>query len=350
MPYRKIEPKLWDDENLADLDVTHKLVWLYILTGPHTTSLPGLWVVGPASMAEGLRLPVATVVTCLNTLRTRGRIDWDPVARLLRVRNAPRHNCAENKGQVISWWNQWVDLPDCKLKYAHIDSIREGALAPRPREAWHETFGNVDIQSELSRFANEIRTRSERDPNLAPVSLSGSDQDLSSGSQIPSMHSHPASARVATSGPDTTRSPGETAASPAADAQCQLLAGGEPIAPTSEPKTRHAKSTSAPGKRGPSHKVSLPTGWAPNGHAFDVGAVEGYARAAVEAQAERFRGDAIAHGRRYVDWHHAFYNWLRNQKNYERGSPRARDPPRGQQPGAIPGWTPQEPTNIEDFK
>ena len=49
MSYRKIDPRMWDDERFATLTQPTKLVWMLILTGPHTTPLPGLCNVGVAA-------------------------------------------------------------------------------------------------------------------------------------------------------------------------------------------------------------------------------------------------------------------------------------------------------------
>lgn len=175
MPYRKIEPKLWDDELIADLDRDTKLVWVYLLTGKHTTSLPGLWIATTLIIADGLRAPVEVVEKALVELERLGRIVRDQRRRLIRVPKSPRHNPADNARVVKGWWNQWADLPDCALKYEHIASLRDGVDGEKTTAAWDEYFGKIDVVRELARFANQARTRQEsfaNDSEPAPNSSS----------------------------------------------------------------------------------------------------------------------------------------------------------------------------------
>lgn len=144
MAYRKIEPKLWDDEKIAHVSATTKLVWIYLLTGPHTTALPGLWHVGLAQIAEGLRLTFQEVEPALCELERLGRIVRHKACRMIRVPNAPKHNPAENGNAMKTWFRVWKDLPECAMKYEHLDSLMLGVRTPKVRENWNETFATID--------------------------------------------------------------------------------------------------------------------------------------------------------------------------------------------------------------
>jgi hypothetical protein len=143
MAYRKIESRIWDDEKIADLPPITKLVWVYLLTGKHTTSLPGIWNVGPASIAEGLRIALVDVESAMADLERVGLIERDARLRLIRAPRAPRYNEAANAAVVKSWWAQWRDLPESMLKYRHVACLKAGVRAKAAVEAWDLTFATV---------------------------------------------------------------------------------------------------------------------------------------------------------------------------------------------------------------
>lgn len=141
--YRKIAPKIWDDEKIACLDRTTKLIWVYLLTGRHTNSLPGLWHVSAAEIAEGLRIPIEDVKESLWILVGIGRVKIDVCNRLMLIPKAPRYNPADNAKVVRSWWSKWNELPDCDLRREHLANLATGIHSHRVLEAWNQTFGVI---------------------------------------------------------------------------------------------------------------------------------------------------------------------------------------------------------------
>ena len=64
-------------------------------------------------------------------------------------------------------------------------------------------------------------------------------------------------------------------------------------------------------------KRSLPPDWKPSPHAYVVAEEEGQS---VEVVEKIFRSYVASSGKQYADHDEAFYNFIRNQKNYSRGS------------------------------
>ncbi len=218
--YCKIDPRLWDDEKIAGLDPVVKLLWLYLLTGCHTTSLPGLWRLGPAEIAEGMRLPVAVIEAGLATLIAIGRVQRDVACRLIRVARAPRYNPAENDRVIQSWWRQWSSLPDCALRYEHIASLADGVHSPKVQQEWNATFGTVDLAAGLATICAEsfnfdpsspLDEVAPKDSETFPNRSSATASDLPLGSDL-SPGSDLTRGRVA--GPVPTVAPVEPAAPP----------------------------------------------------------------------------------------------------------------------------------------
>jgi len=73
-------------------------------------------------------------------------------------------------------------------------------------------------------------------------------------------------------------------------------------------------------------KTLLPKDWHPNANNAAVCAEEGYD---LDAMAQHFRDVCGANGYRYINHHQAFSNFIRNQKNFERGGNRGKTTQRG---------------------
>ena len=147
--FRKVDPRVWDDDKFIELSDDAKLLWLLILTGPQTSYVPGLMTTGIGTLAEVLRKGSGEgferVSKAFQELLEMGLIEHDPKYRVLRVPNAPRYNPPDNPNVLRGWFRIWKSAPESPLKYAHISSIFESLGDPGPamRKAWDETFGTV---------------------------------------------------------------------------------------------------------------------------------------------------------------------------------------------------------------
>lgn len=146
MAYRKINPLMWDDDAFLDLSSHEvRLLWCYLLTGPQTTPLPGLFIATPGALAEGLRMVPETVAEGLAELSRKGRIQVDDRRRLIRVVNAPRYNPPENGNVLRSWWALYKTITDCPIKAAHLEALEAALEGAKPDtiKAWAATFGTL---------------------------------------------------------------------------------------------------------------------------------------------------------------------------------------------------------------
>lgn len=143
--FRKVDPRLWDDDKFVELSDDAKLLWLVILTGPQTSYVPGLMTTGIGTLSEVLRKGFERVSEAFQELLKWGLIEHDPKRRVLRVPNAPRYNPPDNPNVLKGWFRVWQSAPESPLKYAHISSIFESLGDPSPamKKAWDETFGTV---------------------------------------------------------------------------------------------------------------------------------------------------------------------------------------------------------------
>lgn len=116
--YRKIEIAMWGDQKfcaLTPMQPSGQALWIYLLTGPHTNSIPGLFKAGPASIAEELGWSGEQFAIPFGELLREGLIKADTKARLIWLPNALKHNPPPNVNVVKGWENSIQFLPQCEL-------------------------------------------------------------------------------------------------------------------------------------------------------------------------------------------------------------------------------------------
>lgn len=145
MTYYETDSTMWDDEDFVGWDDAARNLWQLLLTGPQRSALPGLQRGGMATLAETLRRPVEAVEAAFAQISGRGKAGFDPIHRVIWVRNAPRYNPAKSPNQIRAWWSRWTEIPDCEFKFKHIEHLRQFARLEREthRQAWDSTFGTV---------------------------------------------------------------------------------------------------------------------------------------------------------------------------------------------------------------
>lgn len=149
MTSHRINPVLWNDDKFIDLDDLTGRLWLLILTGPQATSLPGLQRADAASLAKTLRRPVEEIAESGQKLCDLGMIHVDHRQRVICIPSAPKHNPAGSAYEIQSWWKQWNEIPDCDLKFLHVENLQAYARLDKPshKDAWGSTFGTVEVGS-----------------------------------------------------------------------------------------------------------------------------------------------------------------------------------------------------------
>jgi hypothetical protein len=117
--YRRLHLSVWGDEKFRHLSpqkASGQALWLYLLQGPHTRSVPGLSHAGEAGLAERLGWPLAAFRRCWEEIETgkMARADW--ANQVVWVPNAIYYNAPANPNVVRGWRPYLVEIPDCRLK------------------------------------------------------------------------------------------------------------------------------------------------------------------------------------------------------------------------------------------
>jgi hypothetical protein len=138
--YRKISTRVWGDEKFRTLSRPQpngQSLWFYLLTGPHTTALPGLFVAGEAGLSEALGWPLLGFRKAFAEL-TRASMalaDWD--ARVVWLPKAVHHNAPESPNVVKGWKSALDEIPECRMKHVAAQALKDFLLA------YHHAFAHA---------------------------------------------------------------------------------------------------------------------------------------------------------------------------------------------------------------
>jgi hypothetical protein len=112
---------------LSPLLPSGQALWIYLLTGPHTGPIPGVFVVGRAALAETLGWDVEDFAKAFQEVIDEGLVEFDSKTRLCFIPNAIRHNAPQNPNVVKSWRTHWRLLPECELRHRVFEHV-QGSL------------------------------------------------------------------------------------------------------------------------------------------------------------------------------------------------------------------------------
>ena len=147
--YRKVDKRTWSDEkyrNLSSPPPCGKHLWLYLITGPHTGPIPGLFRAGEAAMAEDLGWPLEGFREAFREVSSKGmaKADWE--AKLVWLPKALKYNKPASPNVVKSWANEWDELPECALRNQAFQAIK--AFLEGFGEGFRKAFGKACANQE----------------------------------------------------------------------------------------------------------------------------------------------------------------------------------------------------------
>ena len=187
--YRKVYVRIWGDEKFRALSQPQpnaQTLWLYLLTGEHTSAIPGLFRSGESSLAEALGWPLKGFREAFAEVFHKGmaRADWK--ARLVLLPKAVSYNPPESPNVVKAWRAAFDEMPECPLKreaFRHFQVFLEG-LSEGFRKAWGEPLPNQEQEQE-----QEQSQEQEQDPEAANAAASTSTRNSGSESSSPKQNS-----------------------------------------------------------------------------------------------------------------------------------------------------------------
>lgn len=144
--FRKVDAGTWGDARFAALSQDAKLLWLYLLTGPEVTSLPGLIVAGRAHLSEVMGWDVPRFDTAFAELGAEdeegtpmAKADW--AKRVVWLPRSHKYNRPTNSNVIAGWADHWRVVPECSIKVEAYHTLR--MVAESLGGHYSETFGRV---------------------------------------------------------------------------------------------------------------------------------------------------------------------------------------------------------------
>lgn len=141
--YRKIDVRMWRDRRFLALSPPQpngRDCWIYLLSNPATSNIPGVYHAYEEALARGLGWPLEAFRKAFAEAAALGLVkaDWD--AGLVLIPNAIKYDPPQSPNVVKGWIDTWDELPECPLKtdaYVCLKSYVDG-LAEAFREAFAE--------------------------------------------------------------------------------------------------------------------------------------------------------------------------------------------------------------------
>lgn len=159
--YRKVDPRMWGDAKFRRLSHNAQRVWFYLLTGPETTSLPGLIVAGPSALAEAVGLEPKAFREAFGEALREGMAKADFEARLVWLPKAAGYNAPESPNVVRSWRGHWDSVPECPLKCEAFQALR--AFAEGLGEAFAKAFREACAQPSPNQYQEQEQEQEQKE-------------------------------------------------------------------------------------------------------------------------------------------------------------------------------------------
>lgn len=204
--YRKIEVRTWSDEKFRKLSAippSGQGLWFFLLTGPHTTAIPGLFRAGRAAMAEELNWEQEDFDEAFREVSDKGMAKADFKAKLVWLPNAIRHNKPESPNVVRGWRVELDLLPECELKREAMVGIRKAL--ERAGASFVKAFDELLMpeKDDLEKSSTKASTK----PSLKASSKASPNQEQEQEQEYPSSLRSEGERADATPPPPAPKSP-----------------------------------------------------------------------------------------------------------------------------------------------
>ena len=180
--YRKIEVRTWGDDKfcrLSRIPPCGQGLWLYLLSGPHTGPIPGLFRAGRASLAEELGWDLKSFDKAFKEIFDQGMVKADASTRLVWIPNAIKHNPPASPNVIKAWGKEFDHLPESETKddalrfmEAHVKGLNEAfrdVFAKAFREALIKASAKHSAKSNPIPLGNQEQEQEQHplDPSRA---------------------------------------------------------------------------------------------------------------------------------------------------------------------------------------
>jgi hypothetical protein len=185
--YRRVSARTWNDDAFRALsrpEPSAQVLWLWLLTGPCTTPVPGIVLAGLGTMSDHLGWRYEATRRCWQEIAGAGMAEGDWTNSLTWLPNAVYHNPPESPN-VVTGWRKFLNefVPECDLRWRAERAIQgylQGLVQKGNSEGFLKAFLKGFPEACATPFP-EAGGRSFRDPVISdqkyvppvPPSLAG---------------------------------------------------------------------------------------------------------------------------------------------------------------------------------
>ena len=120
--YRKIDPRVWADEDFRNLKSLEKLVTFYLLTAQ--SNRIGIFNFSPGKACEDLGITHRTLMENFDRVCSLLAWEWDKKTRVLYIPSWFKYNLPVNPNVLKSCLGDLHELPTTKLKQKFVENLR----------------------------------------------------------------------------------------------------------------------------------------------------------------------------------------------------------------------------------
>jgi len=139
--YTSVYQQIWYSNSfrsLGKIPPSPHTLFIFILTGPHTTSLPGLYRIGPGYISDVLKWNLTEVHKAIKQLSSRHMIRYNSKNCLIYLPKWSKFNSPSNPNVLTSWVKDLKNIPNCQLKELFLNDLK--ALLKALPKAFGNTF------------------------------------------------------------------------------------------------------------------------------------------------------------------------------------------------------------------
>ena len=124
--YRKVSVQMWNDKKFRELSDDGKLVFIFVLTHPHMSSIGGMRGTIEGLSAE-LKWTLKRFAEAFGEAISMDMIRCDKEACLIILPNFIKHNQPESPNVIKSWARAFDEMPESPLKFELFQCLMEAS-------------------------------------------------------------------------------------------------------------------------------------------------------------------------------------------------------------------------------
>ena len=158
--YRKIDPRMWNDEKFRTLSTEGKLAFVLLLTHPHMTALGAMRATIPGLAAE---LGGKGFAEAFREVFAKGLAKHDEKASCVYLPRFLKYNKPESPNVVKAWAHSIDLIPECHLKSELIQEVKGFA------EALPEAFSKALPEAFAKAMPNQEQEQEQEQEEIPPL-------------------------------------------------------------------------------------------------------------------------------------------------------------------------------------